>query len=293
MSFDKDETSIQDAQPVELYLFTYDGVNYTYTSYQRNKEAYIDGTFYTFNAEYIKRSDNLKLGMSSSTQETCVITVLRTNSVALLYQGAPPEQGTVNIQIFRVHGNESSDYVKIVDGVVSQVRFNGSEAELTITIESVLNRNVPRGRLSYYCQNTIYDSKCKLNEPDWEIIVGVDKLDKLMIKSSTIAGYPDGYFTDGFIKMGNAYRQIRKHEGDTIYIKYPINVADREGSFKICPGCNGIFKTCAERFKNTDHFSGIPYIQPYNAFKNPTGKGAYWVRSDVIVRDNEGNINEG
>ena len=114
-----------------------------------------------------------------------------------------------------------------------------------------------------------------------------------MIKSSTIAGYPDGYFTDGFIKMGNAYRQIRKHEGDTIYIKYPINVADREGSFKIWPGCNGIFKTCAERFENTDHFSGIPYIQPYNAFKNPTGKGAYWVRSDVIVRDNEGNINEG
>ena len=53
MSFDKDETSVQDAQPVELYLFTYDGVNYTYTSYQRNKEAYIDGTFYTFNAEYI------------------------------------------------------------------------------------------------------------------------------------------------------------------------------------------------------------------------------------------------
>ena len=293
MSFKANELSVDNAEPIELYMFTYDGNTYSYTSSANSYTATVDGNSITFNAEYIKRSDNLKLGMSSSTQETCVITVLRTNSVALLYQGAPPEQGTVNIQIFRVHGNESSDYVKIVDGVVSQVRFNGSEAELTITIESVLNRNVPRGRLSYYCQNTIYDSKCKLNEHDWEIIVGVDKLDKLMIKSSTIAGYPDGYFTDGFIKMGNAYRQIRKHEGDTIYIKYPINVADREGSFKICPGCNGIFKTCAERFKNTDHFSGIPYIQPYNAFKNPTGKGAYWVRSDVIVRDNEGNINEG
>ena len=293
MSFKANELSVDNAEPIELYIFTYNGNMYTYTSSANSYTVTVDGNSITFNAEYIKRSDNLKLGMSSSTQETCVVTVLRTNSVALLYQGAPPEQGTVNIQIFRVHGNESSDYVKIVDGVVSQVRFNNSEAELTITIESVLNRNVPRGRLSYYCQNTIYDSKCKLNEHDWEIIVGVDKLDKLMIKSSTIADYPDGYFTDGFIKMGNAYRQIRKHEGDTIYIKYPINVADREGSFKICPGCNGIFKTCAERFKNTDHFSGIPYIQPYNAFKNPTGKGAYWVRSDVIVRDNEGNINEG
>lgn len=293
MSFKVNELSVDSAEPIELYMFTYDGNIYSYTSSANSYIATIDGNSVAFNAEYIKRSDNLKLGMSSSTQETCIITVLRTNNVALLYQGAPPEQGTVNIQIFRVHGNESSDYIKIVDGVVSQVRFNGSEAELTITIESVLNRSVPRGRLSYYCQNTIYDSKCKLNEADWGLKVGVDKLDKLMIKSSTIAGYPDGYFTDGFIKMGNAYRQIRKHKGDTIYIKYPINVADREGSFEIWPGCDGIFKTCAERFKNTDHFSGIPYIQPYNAFKNPTGKGAYWVRSDVIVRDNEGNINEG
>ena len=186
MSFKANELSVDSAEPIELYMFTYDGNIYSYTSSANSYTATVDGNSVTFNAEYIKRSDNLKLGMSSNTQETCVITVLRTNNVALLYQGAPPEQGTVNIQIFRVHGNESSDYVKIVDGVVSQVRFNGSEAELTITIESVLNRSIPRGRLGYYCQNTIYDSKCKLNETDWEIIVGVDKLDKLMIKSSTI-----------------------------------------------------------------------------------------------------------
>ena len=291
MSFNTSELSVDNGNPVEIYIFTYNGVEYAYTSSNFSQAINLDGVIYTCTAEYIHRGDSLKLGATN--KETCIVTMNRTSQIGLLYQGAPPEQGTVNIQIFRVHGNESSDYIKIVDGVVSQVRFNGSEAELTITIENVLNRNIPRGRLSYYCQNTIYDSKCKLNEPDWEIIVGVDKLDKLMIKSSTIASYPDGYFTDGFIKMGNAYRQIRKHEGDTIYIKYPINVADREGSFKICPGCNGIFKTCAERFKNTDHFSGIPYIQPYNAFKNPTGKGAYWIRSDVIVRDNEGNINEG
>ena len=148
MSFKANELSVDSAEPIELYMFTYDGNIYSYTSSANSYTATVDGNSVTFNAEYIKRSDNLKLGMSSSTQETCVITVLRTNSVALLYQGAPPEQGTVNIQIFRVHGNESSDYVKIVDGVVSQVRFNGSEAELTITIESVLNRSVPRGRLS-------------------------------------------------------------------------------------------------------------------------------------------------
>ena len=41
---------------------------------------------------------------------------------------------------------------------------------------------------------------------------------------------------------------------------------------------------------NTDNFSGVPYIEPYNAFRNPVGKGAYWIRDDVIVRDTNGKI---
>lgn len=287
MSFDKIETSQQDAEPVEYYQFTYDGVDYCYTSSQYSKTK--NGM--TFNADFIHRSDGLNLSTSNSDNETCTITVSRTNNVALLYQGAPPEQGSVRVQVYRFHGLLSNDFIKIIDGVVSQVQFNGSEAELTITIENALARMIPKGTLSYYCQNCIYDSKCRLIEDEYKLKCYIDEgIEGLYIYSANLREKPSGYFTDGFIRMGKCYRQIKVHENNRILLKYPINKADMEGSFYAYPGCSGIFEICATRFKNTDNFSGIPYIQPYDAFKHSVGKGAYWVRSDVIRRDTNGEI---
>ena len=287
MSYDSVETSQQEGEPIEYYQFTYDGVDYCYTSsqYTRAKNGL------TFNAEYIHRSDSLKLNTSDSGNETCTITVGRTNNIALLYQGAPPEQGSVRVQVYRFHGLLSGDFIKILDGTVSQVQFNGSEAELTITIENALSRTIPKGTLSYYCQNCIYDSKCRLDVNKYRLKCYIDEgIEGLYIYSANLREKPSGYFTDGFMKLGRCYRQIRLHEDNRILLKYPINKADMSGSFEAYPGCSGIFNICATRFKNTDNFSGIPYIQPYDAFKHPVSKGAYWVDSAVIRRDTGGEI---
>lgn len=288
MSYDSDELSIDNGQPIELYMFTYNGMNYQYTSSQYSQTYNVGGTSYTFNPEYIRRGDNLKLGDSGGTIETCTITVLRTNSIALLYQGAPPELSSIRVQIFRVHGEYNSDFIKILDGVVSQVRFSGSEAELTITIENALNRYIPRGTISYHCQNCIYDEKCGLNKDSYGMkytvtggIVG------LTIYSSDLVLKPEDYYTDGYLVMGNSLRAIKKHKDNYVQIKYPINKSDWQGSFIVYPGCSGLFKNCHTRFSNTDNFNGIPYIQPYDAFKHPTGKGAYWVDGNIVIRDSK------
>lgn len=294
MSFDTDENSIQNSQPIELYLFTYNNVNYTYTSSTESLEANIEGDWYTFNAEYIKRGDSLKLGDSSGNVETCTITVARTNSVALLYQGAPPELDSVRIRVYRVHGSSNNNYVKILDGIVSQARFSGSDVELTITIENVLNRLVPRGKLSYFCQNCIYDERCTLNKDDWALTCYVDiGMEGLKIYSTNLNEKPSGYFTNGYIKMGNSFRGILKHEADCITIKYPINISDLSGSFIAYPGCDGLFGTCASRFNNTDNFSGVPYVQPYNAYSTSVeNHPVYWTHGNIKVSDTKGYIFE-
>lgn len=264
------ETSLQDGSPIELYLFNYNEANYTYTSHFYAINQKVDGQQFTFAPEYIKRSDSLKLGDSSGTMETCTINVLRTNNVALLFQGPPPENGSVRVQIFRQHGDDASNaaLIRILRGVVSQVRFTDSEAELTITIEHILKREIPRGKLSYYCQNLIYDFKCQLSEDAYKMRCrvdgGTDNLQKLFIKSDDLRNKPSGYYTDGFMKMGNCYRQIKQHTADTIYIKYPILRSERQGTFYVWPGCENLFSVCHEKFSNTDHFSGVPYQQPYD-----------------------------
>lgn len=291
MSFRNDEVSVDNAQPIECYGFTYNGVVYTYTSSQYPIALTVYDQRYVFNPEYIKRGDSLKLGDSSGSVETCTITVLRTNSVALLYQGAPPEFDSVKVYVFRVHGENNNEYTQILYGSISQVTFRDSEAELTVTVENILNRYIPRGTLSYYCQNCIYDERCTLNRDDWALTCYVDGgFEGLWIYSSNLLEKPDGYFTDGYMQMGNCFRSIKLHQGRGILLKYPLMPSEKTGSFKAYPGCNALFKNCAEKFGNTDNFSGVPYIQPYNAFTHPVDKGAYWIDDEVIKRDTNGNI---
>lgn len=292
MSFEQYEVSTEKAQPIELYIFTYNNQLYEYTSSQYTQNYMIDNNSFSFNPEYIKRGDSLKLGDSGGTIETCTIEVLRTNSIALLYQGAPPELDTVRVQVFRVHGENNTEFVKIIDGTVSQVKFNGSVAELTITIEHLLNRQIPRGTLSYYCQNCIYDDRCSLIKEDFAKTCYVDIGWKgLTIFSSNLTEATSGYYTDGYLQMGNCFRAVTIHEGNHVTIKYPINQSDKQASFTIYPGCNGIFEICHSRFGNTDNFSGVPYLEKYDIYRHPyTNNQAYWIRSDVIERDTNGRV---
>lgn len=285
MSYNSDETSVDKGNPIECYKFDYDNLSFCYTSSQHIQQ--VNGVVYS--PEFIERGDTLKLGDSGGTLETCTITVPRTNSIALLYQGAPPELSSVRLQVFRLHGH-TSDVIKIIDGVVSQVRFRDSIAELTITIENVLNRYIPRGSLSYNCQNCIYDEKCGLNANNYAHICYVSDWDGLTIYSSNLQEKPSGYFTDGCMLMGKSLRAISLHTDNIIQIKYPINEADKMGSFVVYPGCSQVFATCARRFNNTDNFNGIPYIQPYNVYKHNAYSGnlPYWIDGNIVVRDTKG-----
>lgn len=290
-TFHEQEISIQDAQPVELYLFTYKNVDYTYTSSGYAKSAYINNKWYVFNPDYIKRGDSLKTGNSSGNVETTTITVSRSNNVALLFQGSPPEDDVIRVRVYRVHGLNDSDYALILRGVVTQVTFDGSYAELTITIENVLNRLIPRGKLSYYCQNCIYDNKCGLDMKAHELTCYLDKhVNGLKLYSTNLRQKPEGWAKQGFLKMGNSYRAIVNSEADWVQIKYPIRSSDWQGSFKVYQGCDNTFKTCAEKFGNTDNFSGVPYIMPYNAFTHPTGHGVYWVDGNIRIVDTHGKL---
>ena len=294
MSFDSDERSIDSGEPIELYLFKYNNINYTYTTAQFSQKVVINGISYVFNPDYIKRGDSLKLSDSSTSEETCTIEVNRLNSVAQLYQVAPPEQDTVSVEIFRMHGENNSQFVRILYGTIKQVSYEDSLATMTILVEDILSRNIPRGKLSYYCQNCIYDNKCTLKEKDYAHTCYIDGgMYGTRIYSSNLLEKPDGYFNDGFIKIGNTYRAIAEHKGEMIRVKYPIPKQDQLGQFVAYPGCSNLFEFCHSRFNNTDNFSGVPYILPFDVYThNSNDTVVYWINSAVISRDTNGIIYE-
>ena len=289
--YDNIEKSIEQGSPIELYIFTYDGIQYQYTSAKYDIITAVNGITGNFTAEYIKRGDSLKLGNMESNSETCTITMNRASSIGQLFIGAPPENGAITVEVYRAHTNDITQLIKIIDGVVSQITFQDSEIEITVTIENVLSRNIPNGTFSYYCQNCIYDYKCGLSMKKYEHECRVREMNILTIKSDSLLNVPNGYMTDGFMKMGRCMRRIRRHEGDTITIKYPVMEVDKRQLFYTYPSCSNVFEYCTLRFNNQRNFSGIPYLPPYDVYKHKARNDiAYWVDDSILKRDSHGEI---
>lgn len=287
-NIEKYENSVQDGVPVECYKFTYQQMSYLYTSAANDIELQVMENNITrtekYFAEMISRS-NVKPGSTGSISSS-VITVSKDHAIAKLYQG-PPTETPVTVLVYRAHEADLARFDVVLFARVSQVSFKDSQCEITVTQENWLNKELPNGMNQYYCNNVIFDHKCRLNKEHYAVEIFIDKVDGLEVFSEKLAEYEDGYFEGGKIYFDGYVRMIAQHKGSVIKIKYPFMNTPRN-NVTVVPGCDHLFKTCALRYKNALNFSGVPYCPPTDSEKNPTGKGAYWVDSLVVQRDTDG-----
>ena len=285
-NIEKYENSVQDGVPVECYKFTYQQMNYLYTSAANDIELQVMENNITrtekYFAEVISRS-NVKPGSTGSISSS-VITVSKDHAIAKLYQGAPPET-PVTVLVYRAHEPDLARFDVVLYARVSQVSFKDSQCEITVTQENWLNKELPNGMNQYYCNNVIFDHKCRLNKEHYAVEIFIDKVDGLEVFSEKLAEYEDGYFEGGKIYFDGYVRLIAQQHFRVI--KFSMTLAWKLKK-EMVPGCDHLFKTCALRYKNTLNFSGVPYCAPTDSEKNPTGKGAYWVDSLVVQRDTDG-----
>ena len=284
----RQENSISDGAPIECFKFTHGNMSYLYTSAADDVELEIieGGKRRTekYFAEVISR-ENIRPGSAGSI-ESCTIKVSKDHAVAKLFEGPPPEI-PVDCKVYRLHADDLSKFICILSARIGQVHFTESECELTADMDAWMKKELPCGMNQYYCNHTIFDHNCKLKREDWQVKAFVDEVEGLRVQSSKFAEYPDGYFTGGRIYYGEHVRQITQHKGKYAWMKYPAPHTPRN-EVVVVPGCDSLFRTCAMRFKNTVHFSGVPYAPPTDPEKNPTGTGAYWINSLVVQRDTNG-----
>lgn len=286
-----EESTIQTGSPIECYKFTHNGLNYMYTSAAEDIEIPIieNGITRTekYAAEVVKR-DNILPG-DTETLLTCKLSVHKDNAVAKLFQGPPPEI-PVFCKIYRAHMNDLSKFDIVLNARISEASFSDSECSLTANQESWLEKELPNGLCQYYCNHTLFDHNCGLNIDDFKIHAFVDHVEnKTEFWSSQLANYADGYFEGGKIYYNNSVRLISYHKGNIVRILYPF-VDEPHNDITVVPGCNLLFRTCAQKYKNTINFGGVPYVAPTDPEKNPTGKGAYWQDDLIVKRDTDGFI---
>lgn len=282
-----EETGLDTGQPVELYVFQHGDVNYLFTSDAQNITIPMsDGTTKTFYADTIQR-ENIKPGSSGNT-EACIVRVDKDNAVAKLYEGAPPEI-PVKAMVYRLHASDLNRWDIVMRAQVTQVQFEGSECQLTCTMDAWLQKELPNGMNQYYCGHSVFDHNCGLKKSDYAVEALIDKVEGLHIYSSKFAEYADGYFEGGRLYHATSIRMIAAHKGNCVTLKYPCTNIPRN-IVTVVPGCDQLFSTCAKRYHNTLNFSGIPYCPPTDPEKNPTGQGTYWIDSLVVQRDTNGYV---
>ena len=284
------ENSIQDGQPLECYQFAYGGRVYLYTSSRFDVSVTIKGEELTrtekYTADYIRR-DNIKPS-SQGDAASVAVTVDKDNAVAALFKGSPPSK-KVLLTILRLHEPDHAAYDTIFSGEVTQAAFRDSECTLTVTAENWLNRKLPNFMRQFFCCNTVYDSKCRLNKADYVRSVYVDGVNGLTLTAGELDGTPDDYYAGGLIYYGDDVRMIAASAGKTLTLRYPFPTTPM-GTVTVYPGCDQRFRTCALRFGNTINFTGCPYVQPAQDDDTKVGKGVYWVDSMVVHRDTDGYV---
>jgi len=277
------EYSEYDGNPFECYRFSYNGINYNYTSADHDITLSVDGEQEVFYSQFIQRSSIKPTGM-----ETITVYTELNNNVAILYHGAPPEQGKVKLSIFRIHGSDTSDIDTIMRGRVSQVKFSAVQAEITVTIENYLEKEVPRGKLQYYCNNVIYDHICGLTESNFTTTCRISDIKGLTLYSDDLKQFDDDYLIGGILRLDSNIRCVTASKKvGSVTVKYPFATSAITGIFTVSLGCNGLFTMCAEKFHNTDNFTGVCYCPPTDSVKNKLGGGQYWIDNSMVIRDTD------
>ena len=255
------EHSVESAEPIELFRFTYGTTRFLYTSADHDI-SYLSETYV---AVPIKR------GNITHTQDLGVaeleVMVSRDNDLASVFIGPPPD-AVVNLTIFRSHV-DISDVVVVFKGRVISVAFGKSEAKLTCEpVFTSLSRPGLRAIYQMTCRHLVYGFRCGANSSAFRVSGTVNTINGIAITSPIFATKADGWFTGGWIEFTNGVkRMIISHVGNTIKMATFGHGIGAGASFYAYAGCDKAMNTCINKFGNFARYGGFPYMPKKNPFE--------------------------
>jgi len=255
-----DEQSVQDSQPVELYLFNQDDTDYwSYTS--TDFDIVYDGRIYL--AALIRRGDITLNPNSLKTQVK--INVALSNPFARLYIPAPVE-GVVRLTIYRRQGNDYKVYWR---GYVQGVKFASKDAQIIAGLKlNRLRRSGLQRKFSRNCGLALYTAWCTVVEASNQTPGTVDSVIGNVITATEFSAEVDGYFTGGIFRTDNrsCKQKIIYHVGATIKISRAVAAVAAGDTCTVSAGCDHLKATCKDKFNNKLNFGGQPYLPDKNPF---------------------------
>jgi uncharacterized phage protein (TIGR02218 family) len=263
MSYDSLETSGYAGRPYELYQFsTADAIWYLTSADQTI--SYL-GQQYTPLA--IKRTNTNQTAEAKG--GTVRVTLPKEHAVAQQFVAFSPDS-PMFLVIFRGHLGDP-DVVVNFTGKVTMSSF-GDFAELNCIPESdVLKNSVPAMAFQAPCNHFLYDSGCTIDKTLFATPGVISVMDPTAtIVTITAAGAKtSGWFTAGYIEIGQQRRMIMLHAGDVITLMSPLTGIAVGAEVTLYAGCMRDFNTCKKKFNNSQNYIGFQWVPTKNPFKDP------------------------
>ena len=243
----------------EVYEF-FDGESYSrYTTYQ-DPITYLG---FQYKPAHIKRGTINR--NTTFEQVTCEITAPLTESLTQYVSNYPVIPTEVNIIRGRV---ASFDYVSIniFKGVIKSVQIEDVYAVAQcVSLGSILDAVWPKDIHSSFCQNSLFDSKCRLAATDYMLNFVVQGFTGKGGIVSTDIGANGGLYTGGYVSYLNDFRWITLGENNTFNLHVPFDSKVVVGSvLRAYQGCSKSAIDCKNKFHNLVNFSGCAYIPSDN-----------------------------
>lgn len=263
MSFQDNETSSSNGNPIELYEFVGTYNSYYYTSYGQNIIS--GGNLYI--SVPIERN-KFKVGTQEQTDNSLQVTLPFNNEMIKVYafQNAPPELVLI---LRRAHEQDYEDTAIFWNGRVTSFSVAGNIASLKVPslFSYIIQGNTPSPRYQAPCNHILYDSLCGVDSTLHQHVATITENNGTSIRVSSLPWVDGDASAGSMIAASGEQRMIMSNSSDILTISYAFSSLSIGDTVTIRKGCDHSFNgDCKNKFSNGSRFGGFPIVPTENPF---------------------------
>lgn len=267
MTFDSREFSLDQGQPIRLYNFARGVIRWQYCTADRD---------ITWNNQLFRPvrggiSDNGIRYSGDARADMLIITAPADISLVQPWRArAPSDQ--IGLTVYDMHYLEPQARLAW-SGRISAVNWPALDRCRISCVSRDAELGEP-GLADPYCRTctaVLGDERCGVDLNPLRVDAQIQSITGSSVHSPAVVGYPDGWFTAGYIEwpIGSGEyerRHIDRHVGTELRLLSGTAGVPPSGTIRVYPGCDFLLSTCHEKFDNSDNHRGIPNLEGRSPF---------------------------
>jgi uncharacterized phage protein (TIGR02218 family) len=256
MTYQTDDESVHDGNPVELFEFTGPtaALTYHYTSYTESVTYDSD----TYLPEPMMRSS---IDIESGGDVPEVLVEMPSSLNVVLEYGVKIPPRTTLLTIWRRH-TPTGAVTKYWEGVITSISIVGNKATFRTasTLDDAAHSKIPSSYFQALCNHMLYDDMCQVARGSYDQATTVASLSGDTVTVNSVGGQPNNYFKAGEIvrDVDGERRLILQQIGTVLTINKAFRTLAATNAVTLYAGCTHAIAACKTKFSNVANFGGHP-----------------------------------